>query len=217
VLLHVRKLQQAETFALWLQKHAALLDALHVSVVRKHWQNNIGWRPAAVAALAAALQQAPGPSSFGLQLQSFTLQGAVATPDLLRGLPAAQLTQLRAKVDLCSMQSMHAVQALTALRSLEMRDPEAARRTPIPASQAVPMNAWPLAAGFQHLTSLHIGVLQPQQLLSANLQPLPNLQQLSVEVSVDQGPQSLALLASWLSQHAGIVSSLKLRPPQAGS
>jgi hypothetical protein len=63
----------------------------------------------------------------------------------------------------------------------------------------------PLAAGLQQLTELHISGVNARQ-----LQNLPQkLQQLHLSVDMHH-PQQLLLLASWVEQHASMLSSLEL-------
>jgi hypothetical protein len=204
VVLHARKLQQVTSFAQWLQKHGGLLRdvAVHVAggVDIVHAHNKHGWRPAAVAALTAALQQAAavGP----LPLRSFTLKGALATPDLLQQLPAMHLTQLNAEVQLGCRDSRNAVQALSNLHSLTLYD-----HTAVCAARDM---LHLLAAGLQQLTQLRFGMNTPAQLCYLAAKLPPQLQHVHVVVATIPNAQQLELLGTWLKHYGHILSTLQL-------
>jgi hypothetical protein len=110
-----------------------------------------------------------------LLLRSFTTTGALAQPDLLRQLPAAHLTQLRAEIGMHDSGSMDAVQALTNLRSLTLYDRHAAFKAPDP--------LYHLTTALQQLTQLRLGMISPVHLVFMSATLPPQLQQLHMEVN----------------------------------
>jgi hypothetical protein len=204
VVMHARKLQQVTDFAHWLQKHKNMLQTLAVHAVggSSHTHNASGWRPAAEAALTAAtLSVRP------LPLRVFVMTGALASAHLLQQLPAAQLTQLRAEVDMSSRGSMTAVRALSNLCSLDLYDPHfhaAATDSLLPGN-----SLHRLAAGLQQLIELRLGIVRPELAFDLMAAWPPQLQQLHLGVIVYLSSH-FELLAVWLQRFASVVSSLRL-------
>jgi hypothetical protein len=219
--LQTQEVQQAAAFCSWLHKHSCLLQSLHVHLISSaRTSGSTNWC-LAVAALAAALQDAAAAGA--LQLQHFTLRGSPASSALLQALSAAQLTQLSLDVefDLSSYSSSHQhsthtsssnnssrgphpvlqeLTALTALRCLRItgKGPTAA------ADENDQVLA--LLASLQQLTHLSIGLTRPEQLP----QLPPKLQQLHIAVDLGCHTHRVVELAQWLKQHRSRVVSLQL-------
>jgi hypothetical protein len=215
-----QEVQQVEAFSSWLRKHSHLLQRLNVQLVSTSRLSSTADWSTAVAALAAALQDAAAGGA--MHLQEFALRGSPASVTLMQHLPAAQLTQLWCDPGFSASSSnsssrvssydstitsssgpnptLQELTSLTALRCLGLSGKGSAA--------AEDDHVLAPLAGLQQLTELHISPARPSQLLQ--LQLPPKLQHLHLAVDLSFHLTRLVQLASWLEQHSSCVVKLEL-------
>jgi hypothetical protein len=210
VVCRARRHEQLLSFVCWASKpkNACLLKALDVQLSYTSRRDLRSTSAAdaepddVLAAEALGALQVALCHSAHMQLQEFSLTGAPASTALLQHLPAARLTRLVTAVGPCGHRGVHALAALTALRSLDLRSSSF-----IAFARCASLT--PLASHLQQLTQLAIGEVNTYTLF--RLQGLPALKVLDAAVAVDRECDDHEHLPEWLEQHAGVLRSLQLR------